>query len=332
MTRRRAIAALAVAAAVLPAGAGFSGAAFTAGSANAGNTVSAHPDWAAPAVARAVVMRVGAAVPGSLAPGASYHVYAGVQDGGNPASGTAAVEADLTAISAATGSAPMTSGAWTVAGESFNFRAGPFVADAALAPGPAAFSITTGDQAGNTASTGFSATIDASAPLASDVQAQNASATASRLEAGDSLTLTFSEPVDPASLVASWDGTAPTPAVVRLNRGTGGGNDNLTFFAPGNVTQLPLGTVDLGRGDYTGGNLTFGATGTASTIAHARVVVGGDTVSRFTIVLGTQSAAPKTAKGAGTMTWRPAGALMDPAGNTIATTPAAETGTLDADF
>jgi hypothetical protein len=316
----------------LPLSTGFSGASFTATSASSAGAATA-PDWAAPAVVRAIVLRQGATVPGPVAPGASYLVYADVIDSGNPASGTAAVTADVSALTAGATAVALSSGSWSVGGQPYNFRAGPFTAGATLVDGVAPFSVRTTDNAGNSAtSAGFSATVDGVAPTATDVQAANGAALSGRLEAGDSLTLTFSEPIEPGSIVAGWDGSSPLNVVVRLNRATLGGNDTLSFFDAANATQLQLGTVDLGRSDYTGGTVTFGATGTPSSMAHSVVTVGGAPVSRLTLTLGTASAAARTAKGPGGMTWRPAAGPQDPAGNALVTAPAAESGGLDVDF
>jgi hypothetical protein len=331
VNRRRALFVLVVSLALaLPSG--FSGASFTATCASSAG-IGTDPDWAPPAVSDAVVLRQGAMLPGAIAPGASYVVYAAVADSGNPASGTASVTADVSGLTSGATAVALSSGSWSVGGQSYNFRAGPFTAGSALSGGTVPFTVTTADNAGNTGTaTGFSVAVDAVAPTATDVQATNGGTVIGRVESGDRVTLTFSEPIEPGSIAAGWDGSAPLNIVVRLNRASAGGNDNLTFFASGNATQLPLGTVDLGRNDYTGGNVTFGATGSASTMAHSMVTVGGASVSRLTITLGTGSGATKSAKGPGAMTWQPGTGPQDAAGNALTTTPAPESGALDIDF
>jgi hypothetical protein len=97
---------------------------------------------------------------------------------------------------------------------------------------------------------------------------------------------------------------------------------------------LPLGTVDLGRGDYAagllGGNAKFGATGTTSTMT-----MSGNTV---TVVLGTFSTTvlvgPErtTAGGTGTMIWTPVATPFDRAANVMSTTAANESGAADKEF
>lgn len=307
----------------------FSGASFTADTRNAANGFTTAPDWVAPTVARAAVVRDGATVAGRLKPGGSYYVYAEIADSGNPASGIASASADLSALTAGAGTTALTAGSWTAAGQSYGHRAGPLNADALLGAGAVAFSISATDSAANERTVGgFAVQVDPTAPAATDVQATDGGGTSARLQPGDSLTLTFSEPIDPGSVVAGWDGSAATSIVVRLNRATAGSGDNLTFYAPGNVTQLPLGTVDLGRNDFTNTGITF----SSSQLTHSRVTVAGTMVSRLRVVLGTQSAAPRTARGTGTMSWRPGAGIQDPAGNGATPTAVAESGAVDADF
>lgn len=307
----------------------FSEAAFTADTSNGGNGFTTAPDWVAPTVTRAAVVRDGATVAGRIAPGRAYYVYAEITDSGNPASGVASVSANLSALTSGAATTALAAGSWTVAGQSYGYRAGPVSSDALLAAGAVTFSISATDAAGNARTAGgFDVQVDAAAPVGTDVQATDGGGTAGRLQQGDALTLTFSEPIDPGSLVTGWDGAAATSVVVRLNRAAAGLGDNLTFYAPGNVTQLPLGTVDLGRNDFTNTAITF----SGSRLTHSHVTVAGTTVSRLEVVLGTQSAAPRSARGTGTMTWTPSAGIQDPAGNAARTTAAAETGALDADF
>ena len=88
-----------------------------------------------------------------------------------------------------------------------------------------------------------------------------------------------------------------------------------------NTTKLPLGAVNMGRGDYVagllGGSVYFGATGTASTM-----VLSGNTI---TITLGTYQAESilvgrSTAGGTGTMVWTPVATPYDRAANALSTT------------
>jgi signal peptidase I len=167
-------------------------------------------------------------------------------------------------------------------------------------------------------------TIDRIAPTGSNIQTVNkVGGTNGKAELGDTMTWTFSEAVDPATILAGWSG-ASTNVVLRLNNG-GAGNDTVTVFDSANTTQLPMGSVSMSRTDYVTGNVTFGATGTPSTM-----VMSGSTV---TITLGTVSNAALvgTAAGNGAMAWTPSATVLDLAGNACTTTVTNETGN-DKDF
>jgi hypothetical protein len=311
---------------------GFSGAVFSAASASPANNFSAAADWTPPDVPVASIARQGATAGGAIAPGGSYYVYAVVVDTGAPAAGVAAVAADVSALTSGAASVPLAAGSWTLGGTTYNRRSALLTADAGLGAGPAALSITATDAAGNRAAHPFTVSVDTTPPTATDVQAANGGAASGLLEAGDALTLTFSEPIDPGTIVAGWDGVTPTPVVVRVARSSTGGNNQLTILDAGGATALPLGSVDLGRNDFVTTTASFGASGTPSTLAHALVTQGTTPVSRLTITLGTASAGTRRARGAGTLVWQPAAGVLDPAGNAMSTAAASEQGAVDVDF
>ena len=178
--------------------------------------------------------------------------------------------------------------------------------------------------------------VDNVAPTAVGVQTTN-SGTNGLMQQGDTITYTFSEPIDPASILAGWTG-ASTNVVVRaydgnILLGLLGGNDSLQVYNSTNTSLLPLGAVELGRPDYVtgllGGTITFGDSGTPSTMTMT-----GNTI---TIVLGTYDsvflgAVRSTASGTGAMTWTPSTTPDDLAGNALSGTPVTESGTADRDF
>jgi hypothetical protein len=142
---------------------------------------------------------------------------------------------------------------------------------------------------------------------------------AGKAESGDSITFTFSEPIEPDSVLAGWLGSATGVTVHLLNQ-SGSGGDQVQVWNSANTVQLPLGTVRLGKNDYTTAALTF----TASTMTM--------TGSTITIVLGSPSGTPGTASVSGSMQWTPVSAPIDLAGNTCSTTTVNETGTADLEF
>src|SRR5262249_14902017 len=170
--------------------------------------------------------------------------------------------------------------------------------------------------------TGYTVTVDNTAPAGSDVQTANgAGGTAGKPELGDSLTFTFTEAIDPNSVLTGWTG-ASTNVVVRIIQGVP--HDSFQVWNATNTTQLPLGTVDLGGTGYVVGTATFGASGTPSTMVRS-----GSTI---TVTLGTASGTVLLAAVPGTMSWPPSSTATDAAGNACSTTAASESGALDVEF
>jgi hypothetical protein len=302
-----------------------------------GNSVTAASDFRAPQVTAVAIGKVSGGTPGFVKQGGSYFVYANVAaDTGNPASGTASVTVDASNFTTGATVVSLVAGSYSASGVSYNYRSASLTAGASLTQGAKPFTVTATDKALNVANLAGSATVDNTAPAAADVQTTNAG-TNGLAEAGDSLILSFSEPIEPASIVAGWSGAA-TSVVVRINDngllGLPVGNDSVQIWNAGNSTVLPLGTVDLGRSDYIagllGGNVRFGVGGAASTMT-----MSGNTV---TIVLGTYNATPivdparGTAGGNGTATWTPAAGPYDRAENAISTAAVTESGAADREF
>jgi hypothetical protein len=302
--------ALALLVALATAGVKLSAATYTSGSGNPRTTVGTQPDWAAPTAGAAVIAKTAGGAGGYVRAGGSYYVLANISDTGNPASGTATATANVSAISAAQTAARLSSGSFTSDGTTFNHRSAQLTVDAAKAEGTYAYTLALTDAAGNAATrTGFSVVVDNTPPSASDVQTTNVTGgTAGKPEAGDRIMLTYSEPIDPDSIISGWTGSA-TNVVVRI---TAQGNRNtLTIRDAANAGALPLGSVDLGRGDYVAATRDFGATGAA-----AQMTQSGNAI---TITLGTPNGTTTTAAGAGTMTWTPSSAATDRAGNPAST-------------
>jgi hypothetical protein len=179
--------------------------------------------------------------------------------------------------------------------------------------------------AGNSqTTTGFSVRIDDTRPSAADVQATNGGAAAGKAELGDTIVFTYSEQIDPESILAGWTGTS-TSVVVRITDPfLGIGNDILTIRNAANSAQLPFGDVDLASGNYVSATRNFGATGTASTMVQS-----GSTI---TITLGTPSGTTGTETASGTMSWSPSSTATDASGNACTTTARSEGGAADREF
>jgi hypothetical protein len=142
----------------------------------------------------------------------------------------------------------------------------------------------------------------------------NGGASAGTAEAGDSVSVTYSEKLKASSLCAAWvdDDTTKTLSagvVVIL------GNDGiLTVAAPAcGPTGFHFGSINLGdKGFVKGGSsATFGATGTPSTITWNPTTMTG------TIVLGTASASNFGTVSSSTAVYPPDAAITDTAGSAI---------------
>ncbi|HET7444624.1 MAG TPA: hypothetical protein VFJ57_08200 [Solirubrobacterales bacterium] len=305
----------------LLAGGGVWGAFTTKAASSASNTITAATDFRAPTASAATIGKTPGGIDGLIKKSGTYYVYASVTDTGNPASGIASVTANVSTITSGQTAAALTAGTYTADGASYNYRSASLTAGSTLAAGSLSYSLTLKDTAGNSRTeSGFTVTVDNTAPAGADIQTTNGGAVAGRADAGDKITFTFSKEIDPNSVLAGWSG-ASTAVVVRLNNAT---NDTATIFNSTNATQLPLGSINLGRTDYTTANVTFGASGTASTM-----VMSGN---QIIITLGTQSAAATTAAATGTMSWTPSATATDAAGNATSTTAVNESGTADKEF
>ncbi|SEH10204.1 Spy0128 family protein [Thermoleophilum album] len=293
---------------------------FSAQTQNGGNQIATKPDFRAPQVVRAAVAKTVGFDPDFVRQGGSYYVYAQVSDLGNPPSGTASVTANVSSLTSGHSAVPLVAGSYAVGGQTYNYRSNALAAANPLAAGTYAFTIATADNAGNAAtSTPYSVTVDNTQPQASDVQTQNLGATPCRAESGDTVTFTYSEPIDPQSILAGWDGS-PTTVTVRIaNAGTG---DQLTVRNQANTTQLPIAnTLNLGRTDYVTATRDF----TNSTMQRSG--------NAIVVKLGTPSGAVSTAAGSGTMTWTvPTTGAYDRAGNNIMTGIRSEQGGADCEF
>jgi hypothetical protein len=176
------------------------------------------------------------------------------------------------------------------------------------------------DNAGRTAT---SAIVAARAvdrfPRGTDVQATNGGATAGRLEAGDTLRLTYSEPIAPASILAGWTGTSTAIRVTLAN----GSADTMDFLDAAGTARLEL--VDSSAGLSLAGNFI-----TSSTAAFdATMAMSGNVV---VVTLGNRIDGTLATASPGRMTWRPSSAARDLVGLAASTALVTETGGNDRDF
>ena len=186
--------------------------------------------------------------------------------------------------------APALSGAGTVAF--------PNVSTAALADGAlTAAAYVTANTGDVSSSTSLALVRDTVAPAGSNAVAANGG-TARRIDDGDTVTFTFSEPVDPGTIKSGWNGTSTTVTVTFTNSG---GND--TFVVGG----TNLGSVNT-TANYVSGT---------ATCAGSTMSASGSTV---TVTLGACGGSTRNGPGGGTQfLWTPSSAMTDLAGNPVST-------------
>ncbi len=124
-------------------------------------------------------------------------------------------------------------------------------------------------------------------PAAADVQTQNSGSKAGKPESGDSITFTFAGTVNPALVLAGWNGGGTLVTVHFENNQK---NDVLSVRnASTGATLFPLGFVALG-GDYSN----------TADFRFSVMTLNGNTI---TIVLGTLNGHVKEKPKTATMIW-----------------------------
>ncbi|WP_404385046.1 Ig-like domain-containing protein [Knoellia locipacati] len=166
-----------------------------------------------------------------------------------------------------------------------------------------------------------------------DVQAVNGGAATGRFEANDSVTLTYSDQVNLATITSGWTGAAQA-VTVRLRDGNilGLGNKGDTLDVQRTGGTVNLGSVNL-REEYVKTNRTvsFNATMTAGTVTVNGIVRTTVTLRLGTIASGS-AASLRTTSLTAAMIWSPSAAVSDLNGRVCSVSPVTESGTLDRDF
>ena len=272
-------------------------------------------DAAAPSINSSLIAKTTPYLGGSTHEGGSYYVYANIGAGATRAS------ADVDSLTTGTYMAPMTSGSYTVAGVAYNWRTDALTVESPLAAGSYAYSVATGDAALRCRTASATATVDNTAPAGSNVQPNNATGgTAGRPDPNDTLVFTFTEQIDPESVLSGWTGAA-TPVVVRITDNVSA--DAVTVWNSTNTVQLPLGSTNLAD-NYVTTNVTFGASGTASTMVQSGTSI--------TITLGTQAGTTRTVITNRTAVWTTSAGPTDAAGNASTSVTVNEGGIADRNF
>jgi hypothetical protein len=298
------------------AGIGVTQAGFTGQTDEEANRIAAAPDWRGPTVAPIVVGKSAGNATGYIRTGGTYRIWANVTDVGTPPSGTSTVTANVSSLTAGQTAVPLVAGSYTAGGVSYNYRSAILTAGALANGSSQGFSVTATDAASNATTANGSVTVDSTAPAPTNISASGG--VAGRPEVGDVLTLTTNDTLDTFSLLANWTGAATTVQVRFVNNA---GADRLQVWNSAGTTQVPFGTIALGRTDFTTSTLSFNG----STMTQAAGVI---TITLGAPVVGTVT----TVGGTGTMVWTPSATATDRAGNAMPTAAFNEPAPADRDF
>jgi large repetitive protein len=278
--------------------------------------ITAMPDFRGPTVSTLAIGRSTGYATSYIRNASTYYIYANVTDVGTPPSGTATVVANVANVTAGQTAVPLVVGSYSAGGTTYNYRSATTLTAGTVPTGPISFSVSATDAAANATIANGSVTGDNTAPAPTNISASGG--IAGRPEAGDVLTLTTNDTLDTYSLLANWTGAATAVQVHIVNQG---GGDRLTIWDSLGLTQLPLGTINLGRADWTTTSLNFNGSTMAQSGTAITITLGAPVVGLVTTVAGT-----------GTMDWTPVATATDRAGNPIATAKFNEPAPVDFDF
>jgi Bacterial Ig-like domain len=288
-----------------------------AGNTGSATALTAGKDTLAPSAT--VVVGPGNGSTGAIRSGGTYFAYASADD---TAPGTvASVKANLSALTSGQTAVTLSAsgGPFVLRGATYAYRGAALTAGT-LTTGSKSVTVTATDAAGNVTTVTGTVTVDSTAPSpASITLANRTGGTAGRPENGDTITLRWSEEMDPATLYTGWSllasaDVAGTVTFTDLGQGNGTNKDTDTFAVTG-PSGVKLGTVTGLDGRLvptSGGSYAFAGT-LHYTVTGAQSVV--------TVTLGTQTGAGTvgTVPGTSTVTgtWTPTAANTDLATNPV---------------
>jgi hypothetical protein len=265
---------------------------FTASATNAGSSFATAADWDGPAVTLT-----------TPADGSAINDTTPTLSGaaGNASGDSTTVTVKIYSGSSATGTPVQTKTPSRGSGATWMTTA------STLAAGIYTAQATQTDTAGNTGTSSANTfTIDTTKPTVSSVSAANKTGgTAGKIENGDTATFSYSEAIDPTSVLAGWDGTS-TAVKLRFTNST---TDSFTVLDSNSQANVHLGTVAT-KGNYVTTTTTFSAT----------MAMSADGTS-VVVTLGTPTGVASSANTAKNMVWTFSTSIKDLAGNAITTSP-----------
>ena len=179
---------------------------------------------------------------------------------------------------------------------------------------------TQADSAGNAGtSSARTFTIDTTAPARVSLAAANGTGTSGRLDAGDAITFTYSEPMLASSILSGWTGASAATVKVRFFSGAQDAFTVLDSTSAANV-KLDAGTINGG-----GVALGSGANFVSGTVNFTAALTQSADDKSFVVTLGSPdntSRVVSTRTGTANMTWTPKAGPTDLATNALASTAA----------
>jgi hypothetical protein len=298
---RRAAALLSLGAVLLGAGAVVgSSAAFTATSSSGASTFATSSDWVAPAV---TVMSPSEGMTTTATP--TFYGTAGTAGGDS-----STVTVSIYSGSAASGAPVQTKTASRVSGYWY-------VTATTLPPGTYTLKVTQDDNADNTGTATRTFTVPGVEPVAISAVNGGSSSQAGRLNSGDKITFTFSDPIAPTSVLSTFSGSS-APVVVRfLDEYDDHSDDSFTV-----LDRYRRDNVKLDAGSWSGvdGGVFTGRTYVTDTVDFTATMTRSSDGKSFVITLGTPDDDDRlvgTAQSAANMKWKPRSGPTDLAGNPI---------------
>lgn len=288
---------------------------FAVGSVGSVASASITVDRNVPTVTAATIAKSSGGIPGAIREGGSYHVYANVSD----MSGVSVVTANVGAITTGVVALPLVAGSWSVGGTTYGYRSIATIANVSLSEGAKAFTVSAIDLLGNASSpSSYSVVVDNTVPKGADVQTANGGATVGKPETGDTVTFTFTEPMEPASFLTGWTGSAANVTVRIVDSS---GSDELEIWNAANTARLAaFGSIRLASTSFVTSTVSF--TGSSA-------VLTGNTL---TVVLGVPNGATGTDTANTKLRWSTDAGASDVAGNPCYTGNVNEGGSNDPDF
>ena len=276
-----------------------------------------------PTVSDAAIATSAGGVSGAIKQGGTYYVYANLTGSGTPPAGLASVTADVSAITTGQTAAALSSGSYTVGGQTYNYRSGQLTAKSTLAAGTDSYMLKMTDTAGTATTTSYTVTVDNTAPRASNIQTANVTGgTAGKAELGDSMTLTYSEAIDPNTVQIGWTG-ASTPVIVKIVNG------GLPRRHPRGAQRVHLGCSSRSGRSTSAARTTCRRRSRSAPRAPPRPWSIAPARSRSR---SARPARPPGPRPRGDMVWTPSATITDPAGNATSTSAVTESGSADKEF